>query len=90
MKKVLYTMAMFCLVALFASCGESPAAMGEKLGKKVCDCMKMAENEPEKAQECMKGLEKEYNDAVASFKDDEQKIKEFDEAGEKASQECMK
>jgi hypothetical protein len=95
MKKVLYTMAMFSLVAMFAACGGNkeeavtPKSEGERVGKMVCDCMKMAENEPEKAEECMKNAQKEYDKAVASFKGDEQKMKEFDEAGRRTAEKCM-
>lgn len=127
MKKVLYAMAMFSMVAMFAACGgsdkkdgkdgdkktgkevnkeavddaadfkaeksfnanTSAASMGEEIGNKVCDCMKMVETDPEKAQECMMEVQKEYEQAVASFGGDEQKMKEFDEAGERATQGCM-
>ena len=68
----------------------SPAAQGERLGEEVCNCMQMMQNgDMEAYEECMKPVIEEYERIISSFNGDEQKQREFDEAGQKVTNNCM-
>ena len=103
MKKVLYTMAMFSMVAMFAACGGSdkkeeakdgaltPAAAAEKVAEKACECKKLAmDGKMEEAAKCEEAGMKLETELTAAFKDDEAKMKEYTEAGKKYMEEKCK
>lgn len=91
MKKVLYAMAMFSMVAMFAACGgdnkeskdakevATPASDAKSLAKKTCECSKLA-NEGKDATACLAEIEKMAKEHEGKYAKDQAATKEYQEA----------
>lgn len=91
MKKVLYAMAMFSMVAMFAACGgdnkeskdakevATPASDAKSLAKKACECEKLI-NEGKDASACHAEVEKMVKEHESKYAKDEAATKEYAEA----------
>jgi hypothetical protein len=85
MKKVLYLLSTFALVAMFAACS-NPESDAQKAAKKGCDCLKVM-NDTEKFEACSQEMEKLGDEMEKKYTSEEDQ-KAFQDAYMDALKDC--
>ena len=75
------TLSAFALVAMFAACGGSAKSDAEEVGKKGCECEKLAKDgKVDEAAKCGEELVKMTSEMAEKYKEDSAGAVEFEKA----------